>query len=90
METFSTIIDKVHAPAESRCLLEYNRFVLYLYLRVADLADSVHDPAERPGKPPGVECFSRMIEVIDTPATWNLSVKIFPTRYVPQPDTIPD
>jgi hypothetical protein len=53
--------------AEARRLLEGHGSVLHLHLRVADLADAVDDPLVRPGKPPGVERPSRVVEVVDVP-----------------------
>src|SRR5512134_738288 len=53
--------------AESRRLLEGHGSALHVYCRVPDLADAVHDPAERAGEPPGVESAARVVEVLDVP-----------------------
>src|SRR5512134_1495953 len=53
--------------AEARRLLEGYGLVLHVHRRIADIADPVHDPAERTGEPPGVESPSRVVEVLDVP-----------------------
>jgi hypothetical protein len=40
---------------------------LHVHCRVADLADAVHDPAERTREPPGVERPPRVVEILDVP-----------------------
>lgn len=40
---------------------------MHVHRRVADLADAVHDPAERAGEPPGIESPPRVVEILDVP-----------------------
>ena len=58
---------RITRPPKPAACLKDTVPVSHLHLRVADLADAVHDPLVRPGESPGVERPSRVVEVVDVP-----------------------